>query len=107
MSLSYPYFQQQLIFLLDSKILAANFQGGNGIFTFDIRHRKPLDYYKYHYYPVTSFDVGTNYCKNIGVSCGATPKLQYDLRISDLTKPFKSHDKDHYIMPGHKAIVYR
>ena len=52
----------------DYKILAANFTGGNGIFTFDLRKRAPLDYYSYHYYPVSAFDMGENYLKNIVVS---------------------------------------
>lgn len=52
----------------DYKILAANFTGGNGIFTFDLRKRKPLDYFSYHYYPVSAFDMGQDYLKNVIVS---------------------------------------
>jgi WD40 repeat protein len=87
------------------KILAAIFSGGSGIFTFDLRKREPLDYYKYHYYPVTAFDTGENYLSNIAISAGATQKLQYDLRISDIKVPYKDHDSDHYVMPGHKAMI--
>ena len=89
------------------KTLVANFSGGNGVFTFDLRKRKPKDYYSYHYYPVSAFDTGENYLKNIAISAGSTFKLQYDLRISDITKPFKDHDTTHYVVPGHKAIISR
>ena len=91
----------------DSRTIVANFSGGNGLFTFDLRKRKPKDYYNYHYYPVSAFDTGDNYLKNIAISAGSTFKLQFDLRISDITKPMKDHDEGHYVVPGHKAIISR
>lgn len=91
----------------DYKTIVANFSGGNGIFTFDLRKKKALDYYNYHYYPVSAFDIGQNYLKNIAISAGSTFKLQYDLRISDITKPYSEHDTSHYVVPGHKAIISR
>jgi len=92
-------------YIEDLKILTAVFSGGNGLFTFDIRKKEPLDYYRYHYYPVTAMDTGSDHLKNIAISAGATAKLQYDLRVSDITVPFKEHDSEHYIMPGHKAMI--
>jgi len=64
-----------------------------------------MDYYKYHYYSVSAFDCGSNFLSNIAVSAGATVKLQYDLRISDITKPFSEHDTRLKFVPGHKAII--
>lgn len=96
-----------LKYVEDSKTLVANFTGGNGLFTFDIRKKHAKDYYNFHYYPVSAFDTGDNYLKNIAVSAGTTSKLQFDLRISDITLPFSEHDKNHYVMPGHKAIISR
>ena len=95
----------KLKYVEDSKTLVANFTGGNGLFTFDIRKKHAKEYYNFHYYPVSAFDTGDNYLKNIAVSAGTTSKLQFDLRISDITVPFNDHDKNHYVMPGHKAII--
>jgi hypothetical protein len=51
--------------------------------------------------------MGVEFLSHIAVSVGATKKLQYDIRVTDITKPFSEHDAKHKIVPGHKAIVTR
>ena len=87
--------------------ICANFSGGNGIFTFDMRKCIPRDYYNYHYYPSTDFDVGIPFMSHLVVSCGTTHQLQQELRVSDIRKSKKKQDVDHTIIPGHKANVVK
>ena len=66
-------------YLEDCHIVASNFSGGNGVFTFDMRKVAPLEYYKYHYYPTSDFTHGVKAMGNVVVSTGPTQKLQYEL----------------------------
>ena len=72
-----------------------------------LENKQVKDYYNFHYYPVSAFDTGENYLNNLAISAGTTSKLQFDLRIWDITVPFENHDKNHYVIPGHKAIMSR
>jgi hypothetical protein len=48
--------------------LVANFSGGKGVFTFDLRKGKCLDYYDLHYYPISDFDLCNEQLTNHAVS---------------------------------------
>ena len=85
--------------------VAANFSGGNGIFTFDLRMCQPLEYYRAHYYPTSDIDTGDNFLSHIGVSTGPTQKLRYEVRFSDLSKSAEENSHAHALVPGHKAII--
>lgn len=52
--------------------LIANFFGGRGLFTFDLRRGKMLDYYDFHYYPMTDFDVCNEQLTGFAISAGTT-----------------------------------
>ena len=54
------------------KRLIAHFQGARGLFTFDLRKGRQIDYYDFHQYPMTDFDLGTDALANTAVTCGAT-----------------------------------
>lgn len=47
--------------------VTSHFFGARGLFTFDIRRGKCLDYYDYHYYPITDFDMGREQFSNLAV----------------------------------------
>ena len=51
---------------------------------------KLFDYYKYHYYQVTDYDIGDRSMTDFAVSAGATEKLRYDVRPINLKLPLKS-----------------
>ena len=44
----------------ERKRLVAHFFGAKGLMTFDMRKGKGCEYYGYHYYPMTDFDMGTS-----------------------------------------------
>lgn len=45
-------------YVVDKHMLISHFNGARGIFTFDLRKGRQLDYYDLHYYPMTDFDIG-------------------------------------------------
>ena len=46
-------------YLSQKNMLVAHFSGAKGLFTFDLRRGKQLDYYDFHYYPIVDFAMGT------------------------------------------------
>ncbi len=69
-------------FLSGMNLLAAHFGDYAGVSTFDIR--KPgtvLQYYDYHTYPVTTFDVGENFNESVALSGARNEVRALDLRL--------------------------
>jgi hypothetical protein len=81
----------------DSKQLVAHFQGARGLFTFDLRKQKQLNYYPLHYYPITDFDIGKERFSNIAVSSGTTYHMQYDVRPINIARPVNEIDPEYKI----------
>ena len=72
--------------------LIVQFNGSQGIHTFDLR--KPqgilnqLNYYKMHSYPMSDYDIGSGTLGDYAVSVATTKEYRYDLRPINLRKPF-------------------
>lgn len=43
----------------ERKRLVAHFNGAKGLFTFDLRKGRQIDYYDFHYYPMQDFAMCT------------------------------------------------
>jgi len=80
--------------------------GANGLHTFDLRKAVTLrEYYNFHYYQVTDFDVGNESMADYAVSVGATEKLRYDIKPINLKQPKSVSEAYSEIFPGHKSVV--
>lgn len=83
----------------------AYYSGSHGLFTFDLRRGRQLEYYWLHYYPMNDFSMCTEQLVNHAVSCGTTFHMRYDVRAVDLDLPAAQHDPQSEIYPGHKAAI--
>ena len=85
--------------------LVALFSGAHGLFTFDLRRGKQLEYYDMHYYPSNDFDMCNQQLSNHAVTSGTTFHMRYDVRAINLNQPLSAHDDEAVIYPGHHASI--
>lgn len=64
-----------------------------------------MNYYGFHYYPMTDFDMCTDQLYNYAVTCGTTYHMRYDVRPVNLNLPASQIDKNSEIYPGHHAAI--
>ncbi|CAI2363119.1 unnamed protein product [Moneuplotes crassus] len=86
-------------------ILVAQFDGLKGIATFDLRSNKPLDIYTGHEMRYGAFDLGQNYLSNFVVTSGKDKCEQSEIKVWDITQPYKSHRKHFRFKPCLKATI--